>query len=103
MYKTKKPTPTGFKINKSVQGESMEQKMERIINSKEPIKDGAPLIYTERKDGVNPSMNIRTDRWEVAVEASNKITKSYQARREEYLKDIVRDEPIQGTDEDLEK
>ena len=57
----------------------------------------------KRKDGVNPSMNIRTDRWEVAVEASEKITKSYQARREEYLKDIVRDESIQGTDGDLEK
>lgn len=104
MYKTKKPTKTGFNVNKSVEGESMEQKMERIINSGEPIKDGAPLIYTERKEGVNAAMNIRTDRWEIAVDASNKVTRSYQARREDFLKqNIVEDEPIQGTDENPTK
>ena len=52
-------------------GESIEHKVRRIVNNKEPIKDGAPLIYTERKDGVQPSYNIRTDRFEVAVEAMN--------------------------------
>jgi len=33
------------------EGEPIEHKVERIQNNKEPIKDGAPLLYTERKDG----------------------------------------------------
>ena len=66
--------------------ESIEHKVRRIVNNKEPIKDGAPLIYTERKDGVQPSYNIRTDRFEIAVEAMDKVTKTHQARREERAK-----------------
>ena len=75
--------------------------MERIINNKEPIKDGAPLIYTERKDGVKASTNIRTDRWGVALEATDKIAKSYKARREEKYKAGAKDgepESLQGKD-----
>ena len=50
---------------KGIQGydaDSIEEKVRKIMNSKEPITDGAPLIYTERKEGVKPSYNIRTDR-----------------------------------------
>lgn len=70
-------------INQSTQGETIEQKIDRIVHNKEPIKDGAPLIYQERKEGIRPSTNIRTDRFEVAIEAADKIDKSYKARREE--------------------
>ena len=42
------------------------------------------LIYTERKEGVRPSTNIRTDRWEIALDATEKIAKSYKARREDF-------------------
>lgn len=73
---------TTLRVNTSVEGETIEQKIERIVNNNEPIKDGAPLIYTERKEGIRPSTNIRTDRWEIAIEATDKIAKSYQARRE---------------------
>ena len=59
--------------------ETIEQKVRRIVNNKEPIKDGSPLLYQERKDGVQPSYNIKTDRWDVAVEAMDKVTKSYHA------------------------
>ena len=71
-----------FRVNTAVIGETLEQKLDRIVNNKEPIKDGAPLLYTERKEGIRPSTNIRTDRWEIAIEAADKIAKSYQARRE---------------------
>ena len=37
-------------INNSLEGESIEAKVCRIVNNGEPISDGAPLIYTERKD-----------------------------------------------------
>ena len=83
MYPRPKFSRTKIKVNASVQGEMIEHKIERIVNNKEPIKDGAPRIYTERKKGVEPQYNIRTDRFEIAVEASDKIAKSYKARREE--------------------
>lgn len=85
-YKKNYFHPGTLKRNKSVQGETIEQKVERMVNNKEPIKDGAPLIYTERKEGIRASTNIRTDRWEVAVDASDKIAKSFKARREEKAK-----------------
>ena len=86
MYKQNKYTGSSLKVNKSKEGETMEQKIRRIVNNKEPIKDGAPLIYTERKEGIRASTNIRTDRFMVAVEATDKIQKSYKARREERAK-----------------
>lgn len=92
---------TQLNINNSVQGETIEQKVDRIINNGEPIKDGAPLIYTERKDGVLPGYNIKTDRWEIAVDAMDKVAKAKTAQRENRAKmEIVKDngvEPIQGT------
>ncbi len=66
-----------------VEGETIEQKMERVVENKEPIEDGAPEIFTERKDGVMSAYNIRTDRWEIACEAMDKVAGSIQARREE--------------------
>lgn len=91
----------GFKINEGTQGETIEQKVERILDNKEPIKDGAPLIYTDRKDGVKAGYNIRTDRWEVAVDAMDKVSKTVAAKRDNKAKmEIVKDngvEPIQGT------
>ena len=65
-----------------VEGEPIELKIERITNNKEPISDGAPEIFTERKDGVISAYNIRTDRWEVAAEAMDKVSGSIQAKRD---------------------
>lgn len=103
MYRQQKQNRTTLHVNTSYKAESIEHKVRRIVNNKEPIKDGAPLIYTERKEGVQPSYNIRTDRWEVAVDAMDKVTKSHQAKREERAKVIEMKknggaEPIQGTD-----
>ena len=86
MYNYSKPKKTNLKVNKSYQGETIEQKVMRITNNKEPIKDGAPRIYTERKEGVQPAYNVRTDRFEVAVEAMDKVAKTHQAKREERAK-----------------
>ena len=69
--------------NESVVGISIERKVEKITESKEPITDGAPLIYTERKEGVIPAYDVRTDRFEIAVEAMGKVVKSNIAKREQ--------------------
>lgn len=67
-------------------GETIEMKIERIMNNGEPIKDGAPEIYTERKDGIIAAYNIRTDRFEIAAEAMDKVSASIAAKREERAK-----------------
>lgn len=82
MYKKIKPAKTNFRVNDTYEAETIEQKVNRIVNNKEPITDGAPLIYTERKDGVLPDYDIRTDKWDVAIEAHDKISKTRIAKRE---------------------
>ena len=82
MYRVLKYSDCNLTGVESYIGESIEMKCRRIMENKEPIKDGAPLIYTERKEGVLPGYNIRTDRWEVAVDAMDKVNKSKIAKRE---------------------
>ena len=62
MYRKIKASRTNLVYNNSVEGETIEEKIRRITNNKEPITDGAPLVYTDRKDGVRPEYDIRTDR-----------------------------------------
>lgn len=83
MYRFKKAPQTTLRRNDSFIGERIEQKVNRIVNNREPITDSAPLTYTERKDGVNPDHNIRTDKWEVALDGMDYVTRSHLAKREE--------------------
>lgn len=87
MYTKNPMQKTSIKVNTSYEGETIEKKMRRIMTSKEPISDEAPLIYTERKDGVRPEYNIRTDRFEIAVEAMDYVTRSEVAKREQRIGD----------------
>lgn len=82
MYRQPKKTISSINRNTSYQGETIEQKVNRITNNKEPIKDGAPLIYTDRQEGVQAGYNIRTDRFLVAVEAMDKVNKAKAAKRD---------------------
>ena len=106
MYKNKTNNRTGFKVNNSVEGETIENKIERIVTQKEPIKDGAERIYTDRKDGVQPAYNIKTDRFELAVEGMDSIHRSALAKRDNVAKmNVVKDstaESIEGTGEKQE-
>jgi len=92
---------TGITRNIGTEGETIEQKVERVTTNKEPIKDGAPVVYTDRKDGVLPGYNIKTDRFEIALEAMDKVHASNKAKRENVAKmEVVKDggaEPTQAT------
>lgn len=55
------------------EGQSIEQKMRIIIQTKEPIKCTTPKIYQDKNEGVAPECDIRTDRFDIAVEAMNKV------------------------------
>lgn len=85
MYPYSKAAKTTLKVNNSYEGVTIETKLERMLNNKEPIGDGASIIYTERKNGVHPEMDIRTDRWEHAVDARDKQAKSKIATREQAI------------------
>lgn len=67
------------------EGESIETKCARILQNKEAITDTAPIIYTAKEDGVLPAYNIRTDRFDVAMDAYDKITRS-SAKKEQAVK-----------------
>lgn len=60
------------------QAEPREVKLRKIISGESNnMEDGVfPTIYTEKKDGVLPEYDIRTDRFEVAIDAIDKINKS---------------------------
>lgn len=71
MYKQNKMVRTCLKSTLITEGERIENKVARILSNKEPITDGAPEIYTDKKDGVGAQYNVRTDRWELATEATD--------------------------------
>lgn len=82
MYRRNQIPQTTIKRNESYVAESLEKKLFRITTNKEPIKDGSPLIYTDRADGVLPDYNIRTDRFESAIDAMDKVSKATRAKRQ---------------------
>lgn len=64
--------------NLTYQAEPREVKLRKIINGESnDMEDGVfPTIYTEKKDGVQPEFDIRTDRFEIAIDAIDKINQS---------------------------
>lgn len=107
MYKKVIAKASSLYVNNSYSGERIEEKIQRIVNNNEPIKDGAPLVYTDRKDGVKPEYDIRTDRMEIAVDAMDKVAAANIAKRKsigdlakEGMKkegEVVGAKPIEGT------
>lgn len=64
--------------NLTYEAEPREVKLRKIISGETSnMEDGVfPTIYTEKKDGVKPEFDIRTDRFEVAIDAIDKINQS---------------------------
>jgi len=90
---------TSIKFNNSIEGETIETKIERITGNNEPITDGAPIIYTDRRDGVLASCDVRTDRWDIAIDATDLIQKNKAAEREKRHKEPDgKTEPTPGTE-----
>lgn len=60
------------------QAEPREVKLRKIISGESSnMEDGVfPTIYTEKRDGVLPEYDIRTDRFEIAIDAMDKINQS---------------------------
>lgn len=97
MKKTIRKYTAKFGFIPIFEGESIEQKVQRVVENKEPISDGAPIIYTEKKDGVLPQFNIRTDKWDIALEAMDKVQASRIAKSKQYM------ESLEKKGEDMDK
>lgn len=65
---------------------SLEQELQIATTTNAPIEATSPMIYTERKDGVKPEYDIRTDRWEIAQQAMDHVAASYKAKRADFIK-----------------
>lgn len=74
-------TATRIHTDVAREGQSLEEFLSKAIQGKEPIQATAKVTYNERKDGVLPQHDIRTDRFEVAMLATDKIHASQAAAR----------------------
>ena len=63
------------------EGKSIEQVIRAALQDKEPITGNATLLYTDKKDGVHPEMDIRTDRFQMAMMAADRVHASNFAKR----------------------
>lgn len=81
-----------IRCNESTIAKSIEEEMRIVTENKEPIKASVNLIYQERKEGVQPEYDIRTDRFDIALEAMDKVSKSIQAKREKKLAEETKQE-----------
>ena len=77
MYKTQ------LKRECTEAGESIEEMLRRLSANKEGIPQEVPAIYTPRAEGVLPDTDIRTDRFDVAMQAADKYAASDTARSAE--------------------
>lgn len=71
-----------FKINTTVEGVRIEDAIARMLTNKEPLPADAPLRYSERKDGVIPGADPRTDKMEYAIYIADKANKTHAAKRQ---------------------
>lgn len=67
--------------NESTTADCIEESLRKIQESKTGINTQFQPIFTEKKKGVMPQYNIRTDRFEIAREAKDKLN-HYDALRE---------------------
>lgn len=85
MYRVPKFNNRGIEINTSSEGETIEQKIERITLSGDAISDPSkPTLYSE--DGeVKPEWNVRTDKQENFLDTEIANNEKMYNRRKEAL------------------
>lgn len=89
---------TSLNINNSMEGETIETKIARIMDRNEPIGEESPIIYQARKEGVKPEYDIRADKWDIANDAMTAVNKSKITQRATlYAKKSEGSEPVGDT------
>lgn len=101
MKRVKRTEKATFGFLPIFEGETIEAKVRRVVENKEPITDGAPIVYTEKKEGVLPQFNIRTDKWEIALEAMDKVQASRIAKSKQFMEQLEKKgEEMENSGED---
>lgn len=85
--------------NNSYEGISVEQMFRNLMKGEKVETTGGDINYTDRKDGVRPEFNIRTDRFEIAQEAIDTAQKAYITGRDHVPEAGKTDpgKPVEGT------
>ncbi|AXH74752.1 MAG: hypothetical protein [Microviridae sp.] len=82
IYSIKARSKTRMQGRETYEGETLESKIARMLEDNDPITEISERIYGTREEGVIPSTNIRSDRWDAAVDAMDAANQSKIARRE---------------------
>lgn len=80
-YKFKKAQQTTLRVNEAYQGETIEATMRRIWKSGEPIEANAGnSVFYDESEGVPFQVNVRTDRFDKALEMQTQAKKEVTAK-----------------------
>lgn len=78
MYKLRKKVRVnsfeGLIQEEPVLGMTIEEKVRQMMDQNEPITDAVPMIYTSKEDGVKPEHDIRTSKWDYAIDAMGEVS-----------------------------
>lgn len=93
MYSNKGHRKTSIKVNDSVEGESIEIKMQRLLNNGDETAETKELVYSRPEEGIIANYNIRHDHWDDAAEGATTMAEknieldgARLKKREELLK-----------------
>lgn len=90
MYKERIYNRTSLSRNEGVEGETIEMMMERALQNTGDTKmlevPNKELIYQAREEGINPAYNVKTDKFEEAIKATDKVTAHMRAKTNEKVK-----------------
>lgn len=78
-------THSQIKANTAFAGTTLENELKAYLQQGQTMDDVKRMhepIYTKRKDGVMPEYNIRTNRWEIAEQAMDKVNKAKKEKAE---------------------
>lgn len=78
-----------IKRNTSYEAESIEQMLRKAKEGESIELGGKELLYTEKKDGVLPITNIRTDKFDLAMEALDTVERTRAVKEKEYMKKAI--------------
>lgn len=75
-----------LRVNNSLIGETIENKVRRVVLNNEPITDGANVIYTEKKQGILPEYDVRRDKFDIAIDAMDLANRTAWSKSNGVLK-----------------
>lgn len=82
-YSKKIKQTTQISCNESYEAQSLEEQIKAATIGNQKIQADGSLIFTERKKGVEPQYNIRTDRFDLALDQIEKYDKMTAAQRDD--------------------